>query len=73
MPVDEDYKRRAMFVYGLSRIRYGDRILRGLACEALDLSRIASLTDRELEDIPGMGTIATRQVRELLKECGMGE
>jgi ERCC4-type nuclease len=69
-PMDEGYKERMVFVHGVTSGRYGEKMLRGLACEALDLGKIASLSDAQLANIPGIGEKGVRRVREMLKSCG---
>lgn len=71
--MDEAYNQRMIFVHGIASGRYGEKMLRGLACEALDLDRIAALSERELADIPGIGEIGARRVRELLRSAGRSD
>lgn len=58
---------RGAFYSAVCTMRSGDRILRALATELLDLSAVATLSDEQLIALPGVGEKNVRHLRTLLR------
>lgn len=67
MEVDKVRRARGAFYSGVSTMRGGDRIMRALATELMDLQTVSDLPDHVLLRLPGFGIKNLQHFRTMLK------
>jgi hypothetical protein len=67
MAIDKVRFARSQFFNHVCGMRGGDRIMRALAIELIDLEKIMAMSDGDLIMLPGIGSKNLRHVRAMLR------
>jgi hypothetical protein len=67
MAIDKVHLARSQFFNHVQGMRGGDRILRALAIELIDLEKIMAMSDGDLIMLPGIGDKNLRHIRTMLR------